>query len=74
VLQHIGDFFDLPNDTTWMDEATALLTPGRAGRAAPSPEQVAMLREHCHAALVLLERESSKPSSGNQFGERPGDG
>ena len=71
VLQQIVAFFDLPSEPNWMADAISLLRPGGAGRATPSAEQAAMLREHCHAALVLLERESSVPSSGNQFGDRP---
>jgi len=70
VLDHIVDFFELPNDTSWMGDAIAMLTPGKAGRATPSPEQMAMLEQHCHAGLVLLERESGKPASGNQFAAR----
>lgn len=71
VLHHIEGFFELPDAPTWIADAVSLLTPGRAGRATPGVEELEMLREHCHAALVLLERESSIPSSGNQFGERP---
>jgi len=64
VLGQIADFFDLPSDAAWMDDAASLLTPGKAGKATPSPDQQALISQHCHAALVLLERESSDPSSG----------
>jgi putative sulfotransferase len=66
VLQHIVDFFDLPADAAWMDEAASMLTPGKAGKASPSPEQMAMIAEYCHAGTVLLGRESSRPSSSAQ--------
>ncbi len=67
VLGQIVAFFDLPEGDAWMDEAIALLTPGRAGRAEPSDEEAEMIRRICHPALVLLDREASRPSAGNQF-------
>ena len=67
VLDTIVDFFDLPGDDGWMKDAIALLTPGKAGRATPSPEEAETIASTCHAALVLLDREVSRPSSGNQF-------
>ncbi len=67
VLTQIVDFFALPGSKGWMDEAIALLTPGKAGRATPSAEEAEMIRSHCHPALVLLDREISRPSSGSQF-------
>ena len=66
ALRQIVDFFELPRgDDRWMDRAASLLTPGKAGRATPTPEQEALVARHCHAALVLLEREASDPSSGS---------
>ncbi|MFK7894597.1 MAG: sulfotransferase [Myxococcota bacterium] len=67
VLSQIVDFFELPRGDAWMDEAASLLTPGKAGRATPSAKEAEMVREICHPALVLLDREASRPSSGNQF-------
>jgi hypothetical protein len=63
VLCRIVDFFELPDRTGWMDAAAAMLVSGKAGNARPSPEQRAMIEEHCHAGLVLLDRESSVASS-----------
>ena len=70
LLDRIVDFFDLPGDDAWMKDAIALLTPGKAGRATPSAEEAATIGELCHSALVLLGREVSRPSSGNQFSPR----
>lgn len=70
VLSQIVEFFDLPEGDVWMNEAASLLTPGKAGRATPSEEEAEMIREICHSALVLLEREASHPSSGNQFANK----
>ena len=67
VLRHIVEFFDLPGDDAWMKEAIGLLTPGKAGRATPSPQEAETIRAYCHPALVLLDREISRPSAGNQF-------
>ena len=67
VLSQIVDFFELPAGEAWMHEAASLLTPGKAGRATPSEEEAEMIQQICHPALVLLEREASHPSSGNQF-------
>jgi hypothetical protein len=70
VLRAIVDFFELPGGDAWMDEAIGLLTPGKAGRATPSAEEAEQVRALCHPALVLLDREASRPSSGNQFSPR----
>lgn len=67
VLEQIVEFFALPRGDGWAHEAAGMLTPGKAGRAVPGPEDAAQIREICHAALVLLEREESRPSSGHQF-------
>lgn len=72
VLGEIVEFFDLPSGDAWMDDAIELLTPGKAGRATPTPEESDTVRSLCHAALVLLDREESHPSSGNQFADRSG--
>lgn len=64
-LERIVEFFALPERGGWMGEAAALLTPGRAGRAEPGPEEAALIRRICHPALVLLDREESRPSSGH---------
>ena len=53
VLRHIVEFFDLPGDEVWMTEAVGLLTPGKAGRATPSPQEAETLRTYCHPALAL---------------------
>ena len=65
VLEQIVEFFDLPRRDAWVDEAAALLTPGRAGRAEPTAEEAEQIRALCHPALVLLGREASRPSSGH---------
>ena len=67
VLGHIIDFFDLPEAAGWMDEAVSLLTPNKAGKASPNPAQIEMLADTCHPGTVLLERESSRPSSAGQL-------
>lgn len=67
VLEQIVDFFSLPGDDAWMEEAIGLLTPGKAGRATPTAEEAELIRAICHPAQVLLDREASRPSSGNQF-------
>lgn len=66
VLEQIVDFFELPPGDAWMDEASALLTPGKAGRATPSPDEAELIRTICHPSLVLLDREESRPSAGSQ--------
>ena len=53
-LTSIADFFDLPPDEAWLDNSAALLKSGQAAHAAPSAEQAALLKKHCHAAMVLL--------------------
>ncbi|MBW2424642.1 MAG: sulfotransferase [Deltaproteobacteria bacterium] len=63
ILSRIVEFFALPDRTGWMDEAAAMLIPGKAGSARPGPEQRAMIEAHCHAGAVLLDRESSLASS-----------
>ncbi|MEM9175094.1 MAG: sulfotransferase [Myxococcota bacterium] len=70
VLERIVAFFDLPGGDAWMDDAIALLTPGKAGRATPSPEEAETIATRCHAALVLLGRDASRPSSTNQLAAR----
>lgn len=72
VLEHIVDFFSLPDEDAWMDDAISLLTPGKAGRSTPNAEEAEMIRTLCHPALVLLDRETSHPSSGNQFSANGG--
>lgn len=62
-LRGIVEFFELPDRPGWTDEGAAMLVPGKAGNASPSPEQRAMIEEHCHAGLVLLGREPSIASS-----------
>lgn len=54
ALRSIADFFDLPQDETWLKNAEALLKSGQAAHAAPTAEQAALLKRHCHAAMVLL--------------------
>lgn len=54
ALRSIADFFDLPPDEAWLNNAEALLKRGQAAHAAPTPEQQALLKRHCHAAMVLL--------------------
>lgn len=53
-LTAIADFFDLPPDETWLENAAALLKSGQAAHAAPGAAQAALLKRHCHAAMVLL--------------------
>jgi hypothetical protein len=72
VLRHIVDFFSLPGGEGWMEDAISLLTPRKAGRATPSDEESEMIQTLCHPALVLLDRESSRPSSGGQFSPNSG--
>jgi len=67
VLDHVADFLGLPEGDAWIEEAIGLLTPGKAGRATPGPDEAELIRSICHPALVLLGREASQPSSGNQF-------
>ena len=71
TLRRIVDFFELPGGEEWMDEAVELLVSGKAGRATPTVDEAEQIRALCHPALVLLDREESRPSSGNQFAEPP---
>lgn len=50
----IADFFELPCDDTWLENGSALLKPGQAGHATPDTAQAELLRQHCHAIMVLL--------------------
>ena len=56
TLRRIVEFFELPDEANWIDEACALLREGQAAHATPNTEQAAMLSRHCHAAMVLLDR------------------
>ena len=67
VLESIVEFFGLPKAAGWMDEAAGLLRPGKAGRSTPSEAEAELIARVCHPALVLLDREASRPSSGNVF-------
>ena len=61
TLHRIVAFFDLPDEPGWIEEACALLRKGQAAHASPTIEQAALLRQHCHAANVLLGREPAPP-------------
>lgn len=56
ALERIVDFFALPEEPGWIDEACALLRAGQAAHRAPDAAQQALLDRHCHAANVLLDR------------------
>lgn len=55
ALKSIADFFELPRDAEWIDQACALLEKGQAAHAEPTAEKAELLERHCHAAMVLLE-------------------
>ena len=56
TLQSIVDFFDLPDEPGWIDEACALLKKGQAAHVEPNAAQQALLERYCHAAMLLLDR------------------
>lgn len=55
-LERIAEFFALPNEAGWIDEACAILRAGQAAHVEPDAVQQALLDRHCHAANVLLDR------------------
>ena len=54
ALKGIADFFDLRPDETWIKNAHALLKSGQAAHTTPSAAQAALLKQYCHASMVLL--------------------
>ena len=56
VLPTIVEFFELPEAPDWIGRACALLREGQAAHADPNTEQLALVRAHCAAAMVLLGR------------------
>jgi len=53
-LKTIADFFELAPDATWFGNAHALLKRGQAAHTTPNAAQAALVKRHCHAAMVLL--------------------
>jgi len=56
VLPRIVEFFELPEKSDWIRRACSLLREGQAAHAEADAAQLALMRERCEAALVLLGR------------------
>ncbi len=57
ALEKISHFFELPEADKWIEQACGLLKDGQSAHAEANAEQLKLLREHCHSAMVLLGRE-----------------
>lgn len=56
ALQQVVEFFSLPSDDQWIEEACGLLKEGQAAHTQANKEQSSLLKEYCHSAMVLLGR------------------
>jgi len=57
ALAQISSFFELPAGGNWIEQACGLLNKGQAAHAQANVEQLALLKEYCQSAMVLLGRE-----------------